>query len=417
MSPTLRRALIITGFSLVALGLFFAIWYVFFRPDGAVIGNTNQSGSITNGLPGVQNSNVNRTRPGQNVNVLPLDNGSSSQPSSVANGGATFVSAVTSGPANGATVNLATGDLQYYDKSTGLFYKVSADGASKNPLTTDAYPDVQSVNWAPNGTQAILAFPDGSKVLYDFTNKKQSTLPSELNNFSFSPQSDQIAAKYLDPQNTDNQWLIISKPDGTQSQTTEHLGSNADKVTVSWSPNNQIVAAYAKSVNAGQQEIIFLGTNNENFQSVNVNGRGYTPVWSPDGRKILYSVYSPLTDDNPHLFMMSGAPESLGSGMVDVGLDTSADKCSFAASGTAIYCAVPYYYNSGSGAQPSLSAGIPDNIYKIDLRTGTVTLVARPVDDQKNQRFSATNLQVAADESSLFFTDAITGTIQQVRLR
>jgi len=415
MNPFHRRVLIILAFALIVAGLFFAIWLVFFRPT-TPIGSTNTPTGNTNGLPNVSNGNV-TVRPPRNVNVLPIDNTSTSEPSQIANGGATISNQITNGSASGLGVNATSGDLQYYDKTSGLFYKVSADGLSVTPLTTDTYPDVRTVDWAPSGNQAILGFPDGSKVLYDFATKKQTTLPSELSDFSFSPQSDQIAAKYLDPKNTDNQWLVVSKPDGSQSQTAEHLGANADKVQVGWSPNNQVVATYTKSVSDSQQEVIFLGTNNENFPSVNVFGRGFTPAWSPDGRKVLYSTYSPLTDDNPHLYMMNGAPEALGTGVLDLGIDTSADKCSFASSGSAIYCAVPYYYNPGSGPQPSLSTGIPDNIYKVDLRTGTVSLIARPVDQQKNQRFSATNLQVAADESALFFTDATTGTVQRVQLR
>lgn len=415
MNPTLRRALIIIAFALIVAGFFLAIWLIFFSPAATVVRN-NAPGGVTNGLPNVLNGNVS-VRPPRNVNVLPIDNSATSAPSQVASGGATISNAISSGPASGLAVNSTDGNLQYYDRTNGLFYKVSSDGLIVTPLSSDAYPDVRTVDWAPNGNQAILGFPDGSKVLYNFATKKQTTLPAELEDFSFSPQSDQIAAKYLDARNTDNQWLVVSKPDGTQSQTAEHLGDNANRVTVNWSPNNQIIAAYAKSAGASQQEIIFLGTNNENFPSVNVFGRGFTPSWSPDGRKLLYSTYSPLTDDNPHLYMMNGSPEALGTGATDLGLDTSAEKCSFTASGTAIYCAVPYYYNPGSGPQPSLSAGIPDNIYKIDLRTGTVVLVARPVDQQKSQRFSATNLQVATDESALFFTDATTGTIQRVQLK
>ncbi len=416
MPLTLRRALLISGFTILVVGFFVLIWWIFFRP-GLPIGNANRPGGITNGLPSPQNGNANRARPVSNVNTLPVTNVPLSEPSPTANGGATFVSTVSTDPTNGLAVSGDNGNLQYYDRTTGLFYAVSPDGSIKTPLTTDPYPDVNAVNWAPNGNKAILGFPDGSKILYDFAAQKQTTLPAELNNFSWSPQSDQIAAKYLDPRNPDNQWLVVSQPDGSQSQTAEHLGANAEQVTVAWSPNNQIVASYAKSVSGDQQEIIFLGTNNENFPSVNVNGRGFLPNWSPDGRKLLYSIYSPLTNDNPHLYLMNGSPEALGTGTLDLGLDTSADKCGFATSGSSLYCAVPYYYNPGSGPQPELSAGIPDNIYKVDLRTGTVELIARPVDAQKNQRFSATNLQVAADESALFFTDATTGTVQRVALR
>ena len=417
MNPNLRKVLIILAFAIVVIGFIFAIWYVFFRSGSAVLTTNTPSGTITNGLPNAQNGNVNRTRAPRNVNSLPLINAPSTNPTTVANGGATYTDPVTTGSAAGVNVNPTSGNLQYYDRTTGQFYSLSPDGLTKTPLTTDTYPDVQNVTWAPNGNQAILSFPDNSKVLYDFNTKKQTTLPSELSSFSFSPQSDQLAAKYLDPRDTENQWLVVSKPDGTQSQSVEHLGANADKVTVNWSPNNQIVAAYAKSVTGDQQQIIFLGANDENFPSVDVYGRGFKPNWSPDGRKVLYSTYSELTENNPHLYLMNGSPDSIGTGQLDLGLDTSADKCGFAPSGNTVYCAVPYYYNSGSGPQPGLSAGIPDNIYKVDLRTGSVTLIARPVDQNKNQRFSATNVQVAADESSLFFTDATTGTVQKVQLR
>lgn len=416
MNTKVQRALLIAGFILVVAGFFFAIWYVFFRP-GLPLGNTNRPGGITNGLPTPANGNVNRTKPPSTTQVLPTVNTPNTEPSRVANGGSTLTNPVTTGPASGLTVNPDNGDLQFYDRTNGLFYKISPDGLTKTPLTTEGYPDVQNVSWAPNGGKAILGFPDGSKVLYDFTTKRQTTLPSEMNDFSFSPQSDQIAAKYLDARNTDNQWLVVSKPDGSDSQTAEHLGANAGKVTVNWSPNNQIIAAYAKSTDSDQQEIIFLGANNENFPSVGVYGRGFTPNWSPDGQKVLYSTYSPLTNDNPHVYLMNGSPEAIGTGQQDLGLDTSADKCSFSSSGTSIYCAVPYYYNPGSGPQPELSAGIPDNIYRVDLRTGTVTLVARPVDANKAQRYSIGNIQVAPDESSLFFTDTVTGTIQNIQLR
>lgn len=414
MNEKLRKSLIIAAFLIATFGFFFVIWLVFFR--GGVPITINNSRGITNGLPTPSNGNVNRIIQNGNINTLPNTN-TGTATSNVANGGATLVSTISGNASTGTMVNTQTGDVQFYDSTSGQFFKVSPNGDSKTLLTTDTYPSASAVTWAPSGSQAIIGFPDGSKILYDFTNKKQTTLPSELNDFSFSPASDQIAAKYLDAKDSENQWLVVSKPDGTQSQSVEHLGANADQVTVDWSPNQQIVAMYAKAVTASQQQIIFLGKNNENFPSVNVYGKGFTPNWSPDGQKLLYSTYSALTSNNPHLYMMSGSPDTLGGNTLDLGLTTSADKCGFAPSGFTVYCAVPYYLNAGSGPQPSLSAGVPDNLYKIDLRTGGVTLIARPVDKSNNQRFSAKNLQVAADESAVFFTDSTTGTIQRVQLR
>ncbi len=416
MNPTLRRALIITGFVAVSVGWFFVIYLVFFRP-GQPLANVNNRNRLVNGLPGVTNGNVNRVIVPSNVNALPNVNGTVSGPSEVANGGATSVTEVSNQSSSGLTGIADRSGLQYYDQATGQFFKLSADGTTKSLLTGDTYPGVQTVAWSPDGKQAILSFPDDSKVLYDFSTKKQTTLPKELHDFSFSPQSDQIVSKYLDPNNTDNQWLVISQPDGSQSVTVEQLGANADKVTPAWSPNNQIVATYQKSTNTDQSDIYFLGSQGQNLPSVSVQGRGFVPEWSPDGRRLLYSTYSSLTDDNPHLYIMNGQADQLGAGMLDLGLDTRADKCTFSQNGYSIYCAVPYYLNSGSGPDPSLSAGVPDNIYKIDLISNSATLIARPVDDHQTQRFSGTNLHLSPSEDVLYFTDSQTGTIQSIRLR
>lgn len=417
MNPKLQRLLLIAGFVLVTIGFFVAIYFIFFRPSTTPT-NANQVGGNTNGLPGIGNGNINGVVI-DNVNALPNINGlpTPSGPSLVANGGATATETVVPASASHLTTSGADGGLQYYDRQSGKFYRLSPDGLSKTELTDAVYNDVSQVTWAPGGGQAILEFPDQSKILYNFTTKKQTTIAKELNDFSFSPAADQLVSKYLDAADTTNQWLIVSKPDGSDALSVEHLGANADKVASAWSPNNQIIATYQKTTNSDQSEIIFLGAQGENFPSVTIEGRGFTPNWSPDGRRLLYSTYSETTDDIPHLYIMSGSTSTLGNGLIDLGLDTTADKCVFSGSGTTIYCAVPYYLDPGSGLQPELSAGVPDNIFRIDLTTGQSELIARPVDQSLNQRFSAINLQLTGGDSYLFFTDTATGSVEKVKLR
>lgn len=415
MNPTLRRALLISAFVVVTLGWLFLIYWFFFRPVRP-IPLANNGNRVINGLVVPGNRNANRAVNAQNVNGLfPITNVPGA--SSVANGGPTKVTTVTSDATSGLTVPGDQSGVFYYDQRTGQFFKLSPDGSSRSLLTDDIYHNVQTVAWAPDGTKAVLTFPDGSKILYDFATKKQTTLPKELNNFSFSPQSDKIVSKYLDPNNTTNQWLVVSQPDGSQSISVEQLGENADKVIPNWSPNQQIIATYEKSVNTDQTSIFFLGANSENFPSVDVNGRGFDPLWSPDGRRLLYSTYSSVTDNNPNLFLMSASPDTLGAAQLDLGIQTTADKCTFTGNGLSLYCAVPYYLNPGSGPDPSQSAGVPDNFYRVDLVSNSSTLIARPVDNQGTQRFSAINLVLSPNGDALYFTDALTGTLQRIALR
>ncbi len=415
MNPTLRRSLLIAVLVLVVIGFFYVIYLVFFKPGAIVNLNNGPTGNV-NGLPGIGNGNVNGL-PQVNVNALPLVNGlpEGQQPSSVADGGPTYVDAVVTTASSDLTTS-SDNTFRFYDRTSGQFYELNTDGSGKTLLTDAVYRDVRNITWSPDGTQAILVFPDGSKILYDFANKKQTTLPKELNDFSFSPRSDQIVSKFLNAANLDDQWLMVSRPDGSQAEAAEHLGENADKVTTAWSPNSQMIAMYEKSVSGELSEIVFLGARGENFPSANIEGRGFTPEWSPDGRRLLYSAYSPNTNDNPRLYLMNASAEAVGTNLIDLGLDTTADKCTFSGSGLTVYCGVPYYLNPGSGPQPELSAGVPDNIYRIDLLSGSAQLIARPIDRDLNQRFTAGNLQLSADERTLFFIDQATGTIQKIQL-
>lgn len=414
MNERLKKILIIIGFFLVAAGFCLAIYLIFFKPSSP-LPVTNEGGNV-NGLPGIENGNING-QPVENGNFLPIVNelSGTTGPNPVADGGSTLVTPITTKISDGLMLNPNSGAVQFYNREEGKFYKLNPDGTTT--LLTDAvYPEVDTVTWAPNGNSAILKFPDGSKVLYSFDKKQQTSLPGELDDFYFSPDSRQIVSKYLDPRNTENQWLMVSNPDGTGMTSVEQLAENAGKVTTSWSPNNQIIAMYPEAVNSDLSDVYFLGANSENFTSATIEGRGFIPKWSPDGSKILYSSYSSLTRDNPHLFIMNGQIDALGSGITDLGLTTQADKCTFSQNGYTLYCAVPHYMNAGSGPQPILSYGIPDNIYKIDLLSGYSSLVARPADAQGKQRYSAEQLQLSADEMYLYFNDVNTNTIQRIQL-
>jgi Tol biopolymer transport system component len=337
-----------------------------------------------------------------------------SGPTHIADGGAVLVDTLV--PGNAGSIAATNQGLAYYDEATGQFYVISPDGSTKTLMTDAKYPQVQNIDWAKDGMQAVLTFPDNTKVIYNFATKKQISLPTEYSGFSFSPDGGELVSKYLDASNKDNQWLVVTTNTGTSAQSVEQLGRNADYVTSSWSPNNTVIASYEKATNTDQSEIIFLGKNGENLPSATIPGKGFEPLWSSDGQHILFSAYSSVTNDNPHLYLMNGSSSSLGQNIIDLGLDTWAHKCVFSQNGYTVYCAVPYYLNAGSGPQPSLSSSIPDNIYEINLVRGTSNMIAMPVDSSGAQRFSIGALRLSPDESNLMFLDQQTGSVQRIQL-
>lgn len=386
----------------------FVIYRIFFGPlvrEPA----TNVNISLPPGTLPPTNVNINAGVIIRNINgvqevVLPAID-------TVARGGNTLAEDVPAEAVSNAEVTER--GIVYYNEFEGKFYTLDKDGKPQT-LTDDVYRSAEEITWSPEGSKAILEFPDGSNILYDFDSKKQTTLPKELSDFSFAPSGGEIAFKFLTDRK-EHRWLGVSSPDGSQARGIEQLGENAEKVTVDWSPSGQVIATFRESVNAEDNEITFVGLNDENFKGLVVQGRGFQSQWSPAGDRLLYSVYNAQGNYQPELWITDAQGENIGRNNVPLKINTWADKCTFSVN-TAIYCAVPQTLPYGAGIVPDLAASTPDIFYKIDLATGTKTVIAYPVDSSGNSRFSAEKLYVGNDGKNLFFTDKQTRKLQKIRL-
>jgi hypothetical protein len=328
-------------------------------------------------------------------------------PTNIALGGITKVEVLTTSPGLGATL-ASNGGVQYYNKDDGYFYKIDKDGNAVK-MSDRVFHDVSAVTWSPSKDKAILEYPDKSKILYNFTTKKQVTFPSHWEDFSFSPQSNQIIAKSiaLDP---DNRYLVTSSEDGSKVVNVEEIGTNAT-VQTSWSPNNQIVATYTKSIDFNRQEVFFVGLNGENFKSTTVEGRGLTYEWSKTGDRLLYSAYNANSDMKPLLWIVDAQGDTINQNRQSLGINTWADKCTFA-SNTEVYCAVPVNLEKGAGLVPALANKTSDELYKIDLTTGAKKLIATP-----DGSYNVSSIIVDDAQSQLTFSDRNTGLLYKVKLK
>ncbi len=374
--------------------------------------NANRPGTFPVGV----NGNANYSVPGSTG--LPVVNGNINAPgtgappgSPVAAGGLTATKSLTTGPALAPTGGTG-GTVRYYDAQDGKFYELGP-GGTRQALADVSYPQVQQVIWSPKNTSAILEFPDGAKVLYDFTLHKQFTLPKQMTEFSFAPDGSKIAGKFLDD-NPANAWITTVNPDGSGLTGIEPMGDNADKVEVAWAPNNQVVALSKTGDPAGlfQQNILLIGFHSENFRNLTVDGRGFDGQWTPDGNRLLYSVYSDKTDYRPMLWLADAATDRVGANKQALPLSTWVDKCTLA--GSVAYCAVPKELPQGAGFSRELASGLPDYLYRVNLATGATALVAEPL-GETGQGLTATNLTVSGDGSTLYFTDA-SGRLRSVKL-
>jgi Tol biopolymer transport system component len=393
-----KRIALICLFFISVLAIGYALYRVFFAPSTSVITPptnilpNNQGANQFPNTPGSTN-----TRPGtvgNNQTNLPTSGGVYTNPGGVDS--PRQITQVTNDYISNASAD--SNGLKYYNRQDGRFYRMSATG--KPELITDQiFYNVSKVTWSPNQQTSILEYPDGANIFYDFASKKQITLPKQWEDFSFAPDGNQIAAKSIGLA-PENRWLIAANPDGTDIRLVEPMGDNADKVTVSWSPNKQIIALSATGdpLGADRQQILPIGLNGENFRALTVEGRDLRTSWSPSGKKILYSVYNADNNFKPSLWIDRGDGENIGTGRLFLNVNTWADKCVFD-DDRFVYCGVPQTLPRGAGFAPAIADSIPDDIIRIDTETGFRTQIAT------TEEHTINNMSIDSSNHTLYFTD------------
>jgi hypothetical protein len=416
----IKKILMVLGFAIVVVLMAYLIFNTFFKKSpSSQTGPGTETPNSGIGLPGSPDGSGNigedvssgqvPTSSDSGVQTSPLFPENSGQISTVANGGITQVSSLITNPTTGATLSKNGDSVQFYNKDDGKFYMVN-DKGDVIALSNKVFYNVDSVTWAPNKTKAVIEYPDKNKIVYDFSTEKQVTLPKHWEDFEFSSDSQKLVNKSLgtDP---DNRWLIMSNSDGSQSKALEYIGTNDKDVIPSWSPNNQTVAMYTRGVDFNRNEVFFIGQNDENFKSTVVEGWGFDPLWSSDGEKLLYSVYSAKNELKPSLWLVNAKGDNIGSDRTSLQIETWAEKCTFANSNE-VYCAVPKTLEKGAGLYPDLALKTSDDLYRIDLSTGQKELIAIP-----NGAYNVSSIIVSEDQKNIFFTDYSSNQIYKVRLK
>lgn len=405
-----KKLFILIIFLAISAFLGYLIWKTFFKPANLELPPAINPGGISGfpdratGTPSIIDQIIDPTLPSGPEAVIPGPESSTQ----VASGGSTITKKINSDRAFKPTIS-SDGKIQYYNRSDGKFYKLDKDG-NLVLLSEKVFNQVEEVTWSPTKDKAILEYPDGAKIMYDFNQEKQVTIPSHWTDFSFSPDGKELTSKSL-ALNPENNFLIISNDDGSKARAVEEIGTNANLVFPSWSPAKQIIALYVEGVDFDRKEIYFIGQNSENFKSTVIEGRGLEFQWSKEGDKLLYSVWNSSDDYIPRLWLVSAAVDSIGQGRKSFDLMTWASKCTFA-SNTEVYCAVPDSLQKGAGFFPELADSSKDSLYKIDLTTGTKKLLAVP-----DEAYNISNIMVPENQSVLYFTDKKNDGVYKIDLR
>jgi len=404
-----QRILLIIGFIAIVFAIGYFLYTLFFKAIAPPKITPEKEVGISPGLP--------EAKPGEPI-VVPdvpeepplIKKPPVKMPDKTAKGDLTKIKDFVNESSANLVLDKNGSDIKFYDKENGKFYRITKDG-KRSILSDKIFYNVETSTWSPTQNKAILEYPDGSNIIYDFDRQKQITMPKHWESFNFSPSGKNIAMKSIGL-DVDNRWLAITDDNGSNARRVESIGINADRVYPSWSPNNQTIAMYTKGIDFDRQEVFFVGLNNENFKSTVIHGRGFEPKWNNNGDKLLYSVYSSINDYKPMLWSVNAQGNAINSNRKKLNIETWAHKCAFGKENNDIYCAVPDELPEGAGLSKEFSKTTIDMLYKININTGQTKLIAIP---EKN--YSMSNLIISNDERYLYFTDNITDKIKQVRLK
>jgi hypothetical protein len=394
LSERARLALRVILFLLAFGGLVAFFLFIFFFKKPAV--NTTPqpvatSSPNTSGLPTSGAQTGGRT----------VDTGTSQglTPSRVADGGPTQVATLTSGAVTSPTLDNTTGDIRYYDQGDGRFYSLDVNGNVRR-ISEQQFPQAETVLFSPNADRALLEFPDGSNVVYNFTSAKTVTMESHWTDFAFSGDGDEIAAKSIG-NNPDNRALVVSASDGSSTRVVRNLGAESDSVDISWSPSGNVLA-FSRTGDGtsifGQHMVYLMDEEGEASGVLAVNGTNLLVSWAPDGKHFLYSVADALDDYRAHLWYNDARGDRNGDTRLELDIQTTADKCTFFTAAIA-YCAVPQSMPAGGGTDPGLLTST-DDLYIVTFPSGKVSRVASP--EPAMQMYQLT---VTQDGKTLYFTD------------
>lgn len=409
-----KKILALAGVVLVAIGLGWIIYYVFFRTAPEVVVPTEEvapSGMLPTAGPAGEVTAEAGVAYAPSITALPT-----AASVNLAEGlKIVAVSTVIDEPTLNSTLGHDGTGLQYYSPIDGKFYAAGADGATR-VLSDAAFPEVQNFSWSPNKDKVAMEFPDGNKLVYDFQKQKQYTIPKHWNELNFTSDNTQLVGKTASP-DPEMRYLFAARTDGTGAQPLEQLGDNGDKVIVTPSPNNQVLAfsRTAAPVSGGmdRQGILLIGKNHENFKQLTVEGLGFEPLWSPNGERVVYSVSNAASNYQPVLWVDGGTDATVGVYKNNLNVKTWAHKCTFTSTDF-IYCAVPdpNYLAAGVGFDPTLATDTHDSIYKINIKTGAQYFVAKPAGE-----LTLSELNVSTDGKYLFFKTADTNTVSKMLLK
>jgi hypothetical protein len=298
------------------------------------------------------------------------------------------------------SLNEQGGKVRFFERATGNLFEAGFDGGNLEKISSSVFaPNLSKIVWSPQGSMFAALFDDDTQnFVYNFSNGKSSFFNIAVRTVSFSPNKTQMAYQ-------DNNGIVISRSDASSPQTV--LAAALPQLNLIWLKTGTISAWPAPS-GLSQSFLISVNTSGA-IKKIADDMYGLSALWSPDGKKLLFSHTTQAQGGGIILEIM----DENGTNRKMLVAQTLADKCVWANDNVTVYCAVPQTIPQNIVMPDDYYKGIldqKDSFMKIDTKTSIMNTAL------ENTDYDAQDLILSPQEDYLMFINQKDGFLYSLKL-
>jgi Tol biopolymer transport system component len=297
--------------------------------------------------------------------------------------------------------------ITYFDNQGNLYQaalQASGNGlilSGKKKLNIPVKPNIEKILWPQKGNDFIAQIADGSgKITWSYFNSTTGVytdLPPQIESIDWMPNGTQIVYVWLDANNKAS--LSLANPDASNHKAIGDMWQTDNIIHVS--PDGSQILFYETNNSSADNSINSVTLDGKVWKGLVKNGQNSGVLWSPDGQKFLFNKKDPSTQTYQLWVynLTSGEAENLG-------LATTVEKAVWDSSSQAVYAAVP---TSGTPGPNIVTA---DNFYRLD----TSSLAKKQLSTDNSSSYDGRDLFLNSTGDKLFFKNAQNGGLYYIDL-
>jgi Tol biopolymer transport system component len=294
--------------------------------------------------------------------------------------------------------------LYFYSLDEKAFRRSTLDGKEKETLLSNLPGEPTRIVWAPNHEKALVLLKksDGSSLWHtlDFSTQTLIPLKPEISRIAWDNTGSKIFYQYTDPK-TGDRTLNSADPDGKNWKNIIALGSK--DFFIAPVPGSISVSYWNRpsAREKGALSVVPLTGGSTKTLVHDVFGGDF--LWAPSGNRVLMQATDNADPSKIRLALMN---ESGGELQTLEMAQTLITKAVWSKSGKILYYALPSPFPESSTLPNDYfekNLHSQDSFWKLDVETKK----AERLIDLKDitEAYDATELFLAPDEHSLYFTD------------